>query len=41
MAQPLEKEAGLEEVDPQKWQSTRIDERDIPLEQRKAEARIR
>lgn len=41
MAQPLEKEAGLEEVDQQKWQSTRVDERDIPLEQRKAEARIR
>jgi hypothetical protein len=41
MSFPQEKEAGLDEVEQQKWQSTRVDERDIPAEQKKAEARIR
>lgn len=39
MSQPQDREAGLEEVE-RKWQSHRIDEQEIPVEQRKAEARI-
>lgn len=39
MLQQQDKETGVEEVE-QKWQSRHVDEREIPLEQRKAEARV-